>query len=85
MEPVAGFGLWPRFRYEENTGFPSETQHLSLPVQREVHADLVLDIISPRFQVSNSGKMERLFYRLTDCLDGGRKFLKSLWRDADCD
>ena len=26
VEPVAGFGLCPRFRYEENMGFPSENQ-----------------------------------------------------------
>ena len=26
MEPVAGLGLCPRFRYEESMGFPSENQ-----------------------------------------------------------
>jgi hypothetical protein len=38
MEPVAGFGLRPRFSYEENSGFPSGHQELfgltpSLPFQ----------------------------------------------------
>jgi len=28
MEPVAGLGLCPRFRYEENMGFPSDNQEL---------------------------------------------------------